>query len=187
MARVDARILKTQRTIIQTATTLIALQPDFSVTELLEKAAITRGTFYKYYPNKEALVYEINQQQIEKFMALIRDGVISVDFTLRLIASQATFYDAAINQRVNDAFFQSLMTQWRAVVDARILQDFPDATQMILYQWEILQAGFWAQIRQWLQGGMQVPQSEILDNFTTVWGNSITSALKYFDLTLEKS
>ena len=49
----DARVLRTKKNIEETAIMLLTTQPNFSITLLLHRANVTRGTFYKYYQNKE--------------------------------------------------------------------------------------------------------------------------------------
>ncbi|WP_312402279.1 TetR/AcrR family transcriptional regulator, partial [Leuconostoc lactis] len=89
--REDARVLRTKKAIEEATVSLITSQPDFSITTLLNRAQVTRGTFYKYYKNKEHLISEVNNNLLVEFTQHIQ-GQFRVAKMIQAISARAAFY-----------------------------------------------------------------------------------------------
>ena len=184
MSQTDARVIRTTRKINETAMTLMITQPDFSITTLLTRAGITRGTFYKYYSNKDHLTSEVNSRLIDRLAE--HTGVkFQIAPVINVISEEASFYNAVLNMNSNSTFYDSLLVRLRKQLNDQIESLDKNDQQHVRYQWEIINAGFWAVVGKWLRENMSISQTELLMEFSSVWRTTQISlqpsALDLFD------
>ncbi|GHC26653.1 TetR/AcrR family transcriptional regulator [Leuconostoc lactis] len=166
--REDARVLRTKKTIEEATVSLITSQPDFSITTLLNRAQVTRGTFYKYYKNKEHLISEVNNNLLVEFTQHIQ-GQFRVAKMIQAISARAAFYNAVLNLHSDGIYFATLMSRMRTQMLTQLgnLEDEAYHRQMV-YQWEAVIGAFWALISKWLLDNMDLDQVALLQEFTDI-------------------
>ena len=166
--REDARVLRTKKTIEEATVSLITSQPDFSITTLLNRAQVTRGTFYKYYKNKEHLISEVNNNLLVEFTQHIQ-GQFRVAKMIQAISARAAFYNAVLNLHSDGIYFATLMSRMRTQMLTQLgnLEDEAYHRQMV-YQWEAVIGACWALISKWLLDNMDLDQVALLQEFTDI-------------------
>ena len=166
--REDARVLRTKKVIEEATVSLITSQPDFSITTLLSRAQVTRGTFYKYYKNKEHLISEVNNNLLVEFTQHIQ-GQFRVAKMIQAISARAAFYNAVLNLHSDGIYFATLMSRMRTQMLTQLgnLEDEAYHRQMV-YQWEAVIGAFWALISKWLLDNMDLDQVALLQEFTDI-------------------
>lgn len=73
---VDIRIMRSKKAISETFITLLN-ERDFktiSITEIVNKAGVNRGTFYKHYAYKEDILKEIQDHFLEQLTIMLEDN-----------------------------------------------------------------------------------------------------------------
>ena len=150
----DARVLRTKKNIEETTITLLTTQPNFSITLLLHRADVTRGTFYKYYQNKEHLISEVNHTLIQEFIQYTQ-GKFHVAKMIQAVSDRAAFYNAVLNLHSNSVYVKTLIED-------------EELYRHQMFQWEIITGGFWALISKWLLDNMNVTQTKLLQEFIEV-------------------
>lgn len=166
--REDARVLRTKKAIEEATVSLITSQPDFSITTLLSRAQVTRGTFYKYYKNKEHLISEVNNNLLVEFTQHIQ-GQFRVAKMIQAVSARAAFYNAVLNLHSDGIYFATLMSRMRTQMLTQLgnLEDEAYHRQMV-YQWEAVIGAFWALISKWLLDNMDLDQVALLQEFTDI-------------------
>lgn len=182
--KTDARVVRTKH-IIQTETILLlSTQPDFSITTLLARANITRGTFYKYYRNKEHLISEINDSLINDLLEHTQQTFKITDM-INTVSKQAAFYNAVLNHDIDKPFSDALYSRLRTQMATRTSELNDEERRAQQYQWEVINAGFWAIMAKWLADNMNISQSDLFKEFTELWRintNTVASnGLNLFD------
>lgn len=168
MGKEDARILRTKKLIEEATISILTTQPDFSITMLLKRAQVTRGTFYKYYRNKEHLISEVNDSLLMSFMMQIQ-GQFHVAKMIAVISDRAAFYNAVLNLHHNSAYFTTLMSRMRTQMQVQLSTITDDELcRRQMFQWEIVVGGFWALIAKWLAENMNLAQTELLAEFVEI-------------------
>lgn len=164
----DARVLRTKKNIEETAIMLLTTQPNFSITLLLHRANVTRGTFYKYYQNKEHLISEVHHTLIMDFIQHTQ-GKFHVAKMIQAVSDQAAFYNVELNLRRDSRYIKTLISRMRMQMQAQlgIIED-DDLYRRQMFQWEIIVGGYWALISKWLSENMSVAQTKLLQEFVEV-------------------
>ncbi|MDF7626584.1 TetR/AcrR family transcriptional regulator [Leuconostocaceae bacterium ESL0723] len=183
----DARIIRTRQTIRRIGLDLMTSQPDFSISTLLDRVKITRGTFYRHYRNKEDLVADINRVLIEQLSQHTQEQF-RVARVIAVISERAVFYNSVLNQQVDQIFYQDLMTRLRAQMRHQLAEVKDDSLrQHLAYQWEAIVAGFFACVAKWLDDSMNMSQPDLLNEFAEIWRLNISTTgqtgLQLFDFT----
>ncbi|WP_204769906.1 TetR/AcrR family transcriptional regulator [Leuconostoc rapi] len=164
----DARILRTKKLIEETTIGLLTTQPEFSITTLLGRAQVTRGTFYKYYRNKEHLISEVNNSLLVAFMAQIQ-GQFHLAKMIAAVSDRAAFYNAVLNLHHDSIYFTTLMSRMRTQMQTQLSVITDDELRRRqIFQWEIVTGGFWALIAKWLVENMNLAQTELLAEFVEI-------------------
>ena len=184
--KIDARIVRT-RQIIQSATiALLTTQPGFSITTLLARADITRGTFYKYYANKEHLISEVNDVILNDLLLHTKETFIVAEM-IASVSRQAAFYNAVLNHHADPSFQYALFDRLRTQMQTKVNASAQDVNRRLQYQWETINAGFWAMIARWLSDDMNMTQDDLLQEFAVLWRGNPTvikdTGLGLFDFT----
>ncbi|GMA70637.1 TetR family transcriptional regulator [Leuconostoc litchii] len=166
--KTDARVIRTKY-IIQTETILLlSTQPDFSITMLLSRANITRGTFYKYYRNKEHLISEINDALINDLLEHTQETFKITDM-INTVSKQAAFYNAVLNHDIDKSFSDTLYSRLRTQMATHTNDLSDEERRAQQYQWEVINAGFWAIMAKWLADNMNISQVALFEEFTELW------------------
>lgn len=168
MGKEDARILRTKKLIEETTINLLTTQPDFSITALLNRAQVTRGTFYKYYRNKEHLISEVNNSLLIAFMVQVQ-GQFHVAKMIAAISDRAAFYNAVLNLHHDSIYFTTLVSRMRTQMQTQLSAITDDELRRRqTFQWEAINGGFWALIAKWLMENMNLAQTELLTEFVEI-------------------
>ena len=172
----DARVLRTKKAIEEATISLLTAQPDFSITTLLNRAQVTRGTFYKYYQNKEHLISEVNNSLLLEFTQHIQ-GHFRVAKMVQAISARAAFYNAVLNLHSDGIYFATLMSRMRTQMLTQLtsLEDEARHRKMV-YQWEAVIGAFWALISKWLLENMDLDQTALLQEFSDILRVNTTAA-----------
>ena len=172
----DARVLRTRKAIEEATISLLTAQPDFSITTLLNRAQVTRGTFYKYYQNKEHLISEVNNSLLLEFTQHIQ-GHFRVAKMVQAISARAAFYNAVLNLHSDGIYFATLMSRMRTQMLTQLtsLEDEARHRKMV-YQWEAVIGAFWALISKWLLENMDLDQTALLQEFSDILRVNTTAA-----------
>ncbi|WP_273753420.1 TetR/AcrR family transcriptional regulator [Leuconostoc mesenteroides] len=182
--KTDARVVRTKHIIQAETILLLSTQPDFSITTLLARANITRGTFYKYYRNKEHLISEINDSLINDLLEHTQQTFKITDM-INTVSKQAAFYNAVLNHDIDKAFSDALYSRLRTQMATRTSELNDEERRAQQYQWEVINAGFWAIMAKWLADNMNISQSDLFKEFTELWRintNTVASnGLNLFD------
>ncbi|WP_273750429.1 TetR/AcrR family transcriptional regulator [Leuconostoc mesenteroides] len=166
--KTDARVVRTKHIIQAETILLISTQPDFSITTLLARANITRGTFYKYYRNKEHLISEINDSLINDLLEHTQQTFKITDM-INTVSKQAAFYNAVLNHDIDKPFSDALYSRLRTQMATRTSELNDEERRAQQYQWEVINAGFWAIMAKWLADNMNISQSDLFKEFTELW------------------
>ncbi|MGL4690261.1 MAG: TetR/AcrR family transcriptional regulator [Leuconostoc mesenteroides] len=182
--KTDARVVRTKHIIQAETILLLSTQPDFSITTLLARANITRGTFYKYYRNKEHLISEINDSLINDLLEHTPQTFKITDM-INTVSKQAAFYNAVLNHDIDKPFSDALYSRLRTQMATRTSELNDEERRAQQYQWEVINAGFWAIMAKWLADNMNISQSDLFKEFTELWRintNTVASnGLNLFD------
>ncbi|MCT3048680.1 TetR/AcrR family transcriptional regulator [Leuconostoc mesenteroides] len=182
--KTDARVVRTKHIIQAETILLLSTQPDFSITTLLARANITRGTFYKYYRNKEHLISEINDSLINDLLEHTQQTFKITDM-INTVSKQAAFYNAVLNHDIDKPFSDALYSRLRTQMATRTSELNDEERRAQQYQWEVINAGFWAIMAKWLADNMNISQSDLFKEFTELWRintNAVASnGLNLFD------
>lgn len=172
----DARVLRTKKAIEEATVSLLTAQPDFSITTLLNRAQVTRGTFYKYYKNKEHLISEVNNSLLLEFTQHIQ-GQFRVAKMIQAISARAAFYNAVLNLHSDGIYFATLMSRMRTQMLTQLtgLENEANHRKMV-YQWESVIGAFWALISKWLLENMDLDQTVLLQEFADILRINTTAA-----------
>lgn len=166
--KTDARVVRTKHIIQAETILLLSTQPDFSITTLLARANITRGTFYKYYRNKEHLISEINDSLINDLLEHTQQTFKITDM-INTVSKQAAFYNAVLNHDIDKPFSDALYSRLRTQMATRTSELNDEERRAQQYQWEVINAGFWAIMAKWLADNMNISQSDLFKEFTELW------------------
>ncbi|WP_273711487.1 TetR/AcrR family transcriptional regulator [Leuconostoc mesenteroides] len=182
--KTDARVVRTKHIIQAETILLLSTQPDFSITTLLARANITRGTFYKYYRNKEHLISEINDSLINDLLEHTQQTFKITDM-INTVSKQAAFYNAVLNHDIDKPFSDALYSRLRTQMATRTSELNDEERRAQQYQWEVINAAFWAIMAKWLADNMNISQSDLFKEFTELWRintNTVASnGLNLFD------
>ncbi|MCB9760748.1 MAG: TetR/AcrR family transcriptional regulator [Alphaproteobacteria bacterium] len=91
---VDARIVKTRRALAR-AVMALSEEKDFddlTITEITARAGVGYATFFRHYPDKEALLTEVAEPLLDELLAKMLPGLLQAD---RLAAATSVFQLAA--------------------------------------------------------------------------------------------
>ncbi|MCT8390052.1 TetR/AcrR family transcriptional regulator [Leuconostoc holzapfelii] len=172
----DARVLRTKKAIEEATISLLTAQPDFSITTLLNRAQVTRGTFYKYYQNKEHLISEVNNSLLLEFTQHIQ-GHFRVAKMVQAISARAAFYNAVLNLHSDGIYFATLMSRMRTQMLTQLTSIEDEARhRKMVYQWEAVIGAFWALISKWLLENMDLDQTALLQEFSDILRVNTTAA-----------
>lgn len=172
----DARVLRTKKAIEEATISLLTAQPDFSITTLLNRAQVTRGTFYKYYQNKEHLISEVNNSLLLEFTQHIQ-GHFRVAKMVQTISARAAFYNAVLNLHSDGIYFATLMSRMRTQMLTQLTSIEDEARhRKMVYQWEAVIGAFWALISKWLLENMDLDQTALLQEFSDILRVNTTAA-----------
>ncbi len=172
----DARVLRTRKAIEEATISLLTAQPDFSITTLLNRAQVTRGTFYKYYQNKEHLISEVNNSLLLEFTQHIQ-GHFRVAKMVQAISARAAFYNAVLNLHSDGIYFATLMSRMRTQMLTQLTSIEDEARhRKMVYQWEAVIGAFWALISKWLLENMDLDQTALLQEFSDILRVNTTAA-----------
>lgn len=174
----DARVLRSRQVLRSAAIELLAKTDRFSIAELLVKGHVTRGTFYRHYNNKADLIDDVNQELIRELTEKTV-GKFRVRQVLEVISEQGILYNAVLNDGQDSKLMKGLMAALREQRN-QLLVDIDDerARMHLIYQWEIIMAGFWACVSLWLRDSMALTYDEILDEFREIWRVTMTRTKK---------
>ncbi|GAP00480.1 TetR/AcrR family transcriptional regulator [Fructobacillus ficulneus] len=174
----DARVLRSRQVLRTAAIDLLSKTDRFSISELLIKGRVTRGTFYRHYNNREDLITDVNRELIQDFTEKT-EGKFRVQAVLEVISEQGIFYNAVLNEGRDPELMDSLMLALREQRN-RALADIIDERERmhLVYQWEIIIAGFWACVSLWLEDSMALTYEELLDEFREIWRVTMTRSQK---------
>lgn len=172
----DARVLRTKKAIEEATISLLTAQPDFSITTLLNRAQVTRGTFYKYYQNKEHLISEVNNSLLLEFTQHIQ-GHFRLAKMVQAISARAAFYNAVLNLHSDGIYFATLMSRMRTQMLTQLTSIEDEARhRKMVYQWEAVIGAFWALISKWLLENMDLDQTALLQEFSDILRVNTTAA-----------
>ncbi len=164
----DARVIRTRKIIEETTIILLTTQTDFSITDLLKRANVTRGTFYKYYRNKDHLISEVNNVLLLEFTQYIH-GKFNLVKMIQAVSERAAFYNAVLNLNKDKDYFAALMSRMRTQMQAQLSTlDDEKVRRRQTFQWEIVTGGFWALIAKWLLEDMNLPQPDLLSDLIEI-------------------
>lgn len=72
-------------------------------------------------------------------------------------------------------------------MQAKVNASAQDVNRRLQYQWETINAGFWAMIARWLSDDMNMTQDDLLQEFAVLWRGNPTvikdTGLGLFDFT----
>ncbi|MGX7051600.1 TetR/AcrR family transcriptional regulator [Leuconostoc palmae] len=181
----DARVIRTKKRIEDTTIALLTIQPDFSITTLLERAAVTKGTFYKYFQNKEHLISEVNNSLLFEISTAIQDKI-HISKIIRIISGQAAFYNAVLNFNTDVLFLVNVKARMRSFMKTKVdLIEDESIQQKIIFQFEALMGGFWSLVAVWLDNNMDIDQGMLISQFEEILRLNTTgiskNALSLFD------
>ncbi|MDF7637141.1 TetR family transcriptional regulator [Leuconostocaceae bacterium ESL0958] len=167
--QMDARVLRSRQILRDAAISLLAESDAFSVAQLLDLAGITRGTFYRHYRNKADLIDDVNELLVAEICQYAH-GRFQVKEAISVIANRAAFYQAVFNQHQDPLFKSTLLANLRACRDQTIARLGRGASQRrLIYQWEVVMAGFWSVMALWLKDDMAFSKQELLQEFRAIW------------------
>lgn len=163
----DRRIRRTKRMLRQALAALMHEKAfkDITVTDLVERADINRGTFYVHYRDVYDLRDKIENEMVDTFRDIIaKNAPTSKDSPLREIVMQAADYleenhDIA-GSLMSDQRTSSLEFKIMSVVEEYRLQLMRSDTPRERYCARFVSSGAIAVIKQWLTAG-DLPKEEL--------------------------
>ncbi|CAH1852361.1 TetR/AcrR family transcriptional regulator [Convivina praedatoris] len=181
----DARTVHSKEKLKATAFNFISRGQDFSVGDVLETAELSRGTFYRHYTNKNALIGDLNQDLIQEVLEQV-DDQFQVARVINIVQQRAAFYHHSLNLNGNPGFYPELLRQLRHVANHRLEQiNEPGLHRDLLYQGEVIMTGFWACLSRWLTNNMELSPDKLLREFTEIFrismGANSQTALIWFN------
>ncbi|MFC4760628.1 TetR/AcrR family transcriptional regulator [Fructobacillus durionis] len=181
----DARVIRS-RQVMRTATmNLLAESDRFSISELLEEAHVTRGTFYRHYSNKNDLINDVNHYLIHDLLSENTERFVCYE-VVKKIAAEANFYHEVFNHNKNTDLLFALMEELRKRRDVALQNLRSSALKTrIVFQWEMMTAAFFAAVALWLEEGMPFSAEDLVIEFKSLWkgtsGRTKKSAQSLFD------
>lgn len=184
----DARVIRS-RQVMRTATMKLLAESDrFSISELLEEAHVTRGTFYRHYSNKNDLVNDVNHYLVNDLLPKDTERFVCYE-VIQKIAAEANFYHEVFNHNKNTDLIFYLMSELRKRRDVALQNLRSSALKTrIVFQWEMMTAAFFAAVALWLEEGMPFSAEDLVIEFKSLWkgtsGRTKKSAQSLFDFSV---
>ncbi|MER2173206.1 MAG: TetR/AcrR family transcriptional regulator [Carnobacterium sp.] len=146
---VDIRILRSKKAISETFITLLN-ERDFktiSITEIVNKAGVNRGTFYKHYAYKEDILKEIQDHFLEHLTIMLEDNYQGIcysnlkttplsDALFIFISEHRNFFHLAIHS----VGFLNFQLYFSAVLKQFLIENFFPTAQYSLKSQNLLGA-----------------------------------------------
>lgn len=165
----DSRVIRTQKALLAAANVLLATQNKTTVADVLEKAQVTRATFYHYYDNIDALLRAANEQRVQDLLTLAQP-VINVPAFFAAVAEDANFFYAVWHENRNLAFKRLLKARLlqdgkqkiaRLTTDASVQQQLFEQYMMILAMLEVVMS-------QWLSHDLTPEYAGLKEQFAAL-------------------
>ncbi|NCB28806.1 MAG: TetR family transcriptional regulator [Clostridia bacterium] len=177
----DKRIRRTKRLLRQALAELMQEKEfkDITVTDLVERADINRGTFYVHYRDVYDLREKIENEMIEDFRAMVEDSLPSFDRpALRPMLKRAVdFVDE------NSTLVRSLLRASGAVsFEAKMMVIVEESRMMILqgkakqydrYVARFIAGGAVCMIEKWLADPNPLPKAVLVDMMDELLGKTV--------------
>lgn len=170
----DPRVVKTRNNLKKALVRLMRHYKieNISVQKITETAAITRGTFYLHYKDKQDFINRAMSEILDDFFDdVMIDGtaffddvetstavqVFSLQRAFKYIENEAEVFDVLLNSQENDLFFQQLYDRLTAKLEEfhnQLSTEFVDLEVPITLQIAFVVSAELGLIRHWLHDGM---------------------------------
>ena len=138
---VDIRIMRSKKAISNALIALIK-EKDFktiTITDIVNKAGVNRGTFYKHYAYKDDIITEIQDDCLEKFADVLKNNYSEICYsTLSTIPLSDALFTFAYDYRnffhfaIHSAGFLNFQLQFSAILKKFLIVNlFPTALYSI--------------------------------------------------------
>lgn len=172
--KTDPRVVKTRNNLKKALVRLMRHYKieNISVQKITETAAITRGTFYLHYKDKQDFINRAMSEILDDFFDdVMIDGtaffddvetstavqVFSLQRAFKYIENEAEVFDVLLNSQENDLFFQQLYDRLTAKLEEfhnQLSTEFVDLEVPITLQIAFVVSAELGLIRHWLHDGM---------------------------------
>lgn len=172
--KTDPRVVKTRNNLKKALVRLMRHYKveNISVQKITETAAITRGTFYLHYKDKQDFINRAMSEILDDFFDdVMIDGrpyfaginsatsvqVFSLQRAFKYIENEAEVFDVLLNSQENDLFFQQLYDRLTTKLNQfheQLAKEFADLEVPITLQIAFVVSAELGLIRHWLHDGM---------------------------------
>lgn len=171
--KTDPRVVKTRNNLKKALVRLMRHYKieNISVQKITETAAITRGTFYLHYKDKQDFINRAMSEILDDFFDdVMIDGndyfkevdglpvqVFSLQKAFKYIENEAEVFDVLLNNQENDLFFQQLyerLSDRLKKFHEQLKSEFVDLEVPIALQIAFVVSAELGLIRHWLHDGM---------------------------------
>lgn len=173
-SKTDPRVIKTRNNLKKALVQLMRQYKveNISVQKITEKAAITRGTFYLHYKDKQDFIERSLSEILDDFFdAVMIDGthflppinsderikVFSQQRAFKYIENEAETFDVLINNQDNEPFFDHLhtrLTEYLQKFHQQIGDQFAEFGVPVNLEISFIVSAELGLIRNWLREGM---------------------------------
>ncbi|WP_407370913.1 TetR/AcrR family transcriptional regulator [Carnobacterium sp.] len=178
---VDIRIMRSKKAISETFITLLN-ERDFktiSITEIVNKAGVNRGTFYKHYAYKEDILKEIQDHFLEHLMVMLDDNYKGIcysklkieplsDGLFIFISEHRNFFHLAIHS----VGFINFQLHFSAVLKQFLIDNFFPTAHYSLESQKLLGAyianGIYGYLVEWDEANYASPTTEMAQQLTDI-------------------
>lgn len=136
----DRRVRRTKKVLKDSLISLLLVEEfkDITITEIVKKADINRGTFYKHYQYKEDLLNEVIHDNLSELVDSFRDPYVNVEsFDIKMLSSssikifdhiqkQKNFYKLALNPHIMPGYQNKIGNVFKKLALADLLHEDDD-------------------------------------------------------------
>ncbi|WP_300410268.1 TetR/AcrR family transcriptional regulator [Lagierella sp.] len=158
---------------------------NITVVDLVEKAGLSRQTFYRHFYNIDDLVFYIHKKNVESAhisMDQLNDGAMFIDLYVKLMHSNKRFYKQVISFNPQSPFVQTYISETKKKM---LVYTFNKNTQELLesrklyFDYSFYCIAFCISLLEWLKYDNDIPPQEVANSFKALIPNSLVRFL-YF-------
>ncbi len=185
---IDRRVVKTKRAIKSAFAELLSTKSidQITVTDIANTADINRKTFYRYYADVDALVEEIENEIIDRYVV----GINATDFSQwpeetdllfshldTVVKDEIDFFGHLISSEENYAFLLKASEALKTKIKESLLAKFPAYEEKIDLVLDFSIAGVAAVYREWFNSQQNKNLEEVAEEINVLLFSGICGLL----------
>lgn len=144
-----------------------------TVSAIIKEASIHRSTFYEYFPNTQAVLEAIEDEQIANAERYIRETIGKVDqidpvtVLMGIYGNNAEYWSILLGDNSNTTFAQKLKSRIRPIVQPKLNLD--GGNPLNQYVFEFFISGGLAAINLWYQRDCKESAEDLAETMRTLY------------------